>query len=340
MMSRSVFLTILLALVLSACSGQVTSTSTTTQPPTTANSTIQDPAPATAGAVPPVAPTLSPTNPPDCTDDATFVDDLTVPDGTNFNPETAYTKTWRISNSGTCAWNSDYSMVFTFGEKSGAPDSTPLKYTAPGETLDISVDLTTPAQNGTATTNFQLRNPAGKLISISGGIYLYVSVYVSPDAAPTASGSTATQPASTGSAGGACPYTTDPSKAADAISAINSYRAQNGLPALSVNPLLTLAAEKHAADMACNNLFGHTGSNGSSAVSRVAGAGYAASSVAENVYGSYPPLSGPGVVAWWATDQTDIRHNENLISTKYTEVGLAYAFHNNFGYYVVDFAAP
>jgi uncharacterized protein YkwD len=43
---------------------------------------------------------------------------------------------------------------------------------------------------------------------------------------------------------------------------------------------------------------------------------------------------------WWAADAADPRHNENLLSTKYKEIGLGYAFYNNFGYYVIDFAVP
>jgi uncharacterized protein YkwD len=348
MKSISFHLIVLLTLVLSGCGGKAASTSTSaaTQPPPL-NDASTNPAIAVTTptlTLPAISPTAPPTNQPDCTDDATFVSDITVPDGTNFNPETTYTKTWRISNSGTCSWNSDYSLVFASGEKSGAPDSKPLAYTAPGGTLDISVELTTPTQKGTATTNFQLRSPSGKLIAISGGIYLYVSVYVSANTVPTVSNPAATEPASTatssgGGASGACPYTTDRFKVANAITAINNYRAQNGLPAYHVNPLLTLAAETHAADMACNNLFGHNGSDGSSAVSRVGATGYVASTVTENVYGSFPPLDGPDVVAWWASDQIDPRHNENLISTKYIEIGVAYTFYNEFGYYVVDFAA-
>jgi uncharacterized protein YkwD len=68
--------------------------------------------------------------------------------------------------------------------------------------------------------------------------------------------------------------------------------------------------------------------------------GYGASGVTENVYGSYPPLDGQGVVAWWATDRTDPRHNANLLTSKYSEIGVGYAFYENFGYSVVAFAAP
>jgi uncharacterized protein YkwD len=92
--------------------------------------------------------------------------------------------------------------------------------------------------------------------------------------------------------------------------------------------------------MACDGLFVHTGSNGSTPASRVAFSGYGASSVTENVYGAYPDPTGQEVVNWWATDRGDPRHNQNLLSTKYTEIGVGYAFYKNFGYYVVVFAVP
>ncbi|HXQ38819.1 MAG TPA: CAP domain-containing protein, partial [Anaerolineales bacterium] len=60
----------------------------------------------------------------------------------------------------------------------------------------------------------------------------------------------------------------------------------------------------------------------------------------ENVYGSYPPLTGQGAVSWWINDKTDLRHNENLLSNIYTEIGVGYSFFGNFGYYVIVFAAP
>lgn len=137
-----------------------------------------------------------------------------------------------------------------------------------------------------------------------------------------------------------CAYTVSAVNTGDVLTAINSYRASNGLPSYTLNPLLTKAAQAHSADMACNNLFTHAGSDGSTPTSRVAISGYSASNVSENVYGSYPPLSGQGTVTWWATDQTDPRHNQNLVSAQFTEIGIGYSFFNNFGYYVVVFAKP
>jgi uncharacterized protein YkwD len=72
----------------------------------------------------------------------------------------------------------------------------------------------------------------------------------------------------------------------------------------------------------------------------VTASGYLASLVTENVYGSWPPLTPQAVVDWWKADTTDPNHNLNLLSATHKEIGVAYAFYNNFGYYVVVFAAP
>jgi len=72
----------------------------------------------------------------------------------------------------------------------------------------------------------------------------------------------------------------------------------------------------------------------------VAATGYVASSVSENIYGSYPPLTGQGVVNWWINDKSDLRHNQNLLSTTFTQIGVGYSFYENFGYYVLVVAKP
>src|SRR3990172_5914107 len=78
---------------------------------------------------------------------AQFIADVTVPDGTNFAPGTTFRKTWRLKNIGTCAWNSgDVSLIFKSGEQMGAPASSGLPTTVnPGQTVDISVDMTAPS---------------------------------------------------------------------------------------------------------------------------------------------------------------------------------------------------
>ena len=50
-----------------------------------------------------------------------FVSDLTAPDGATFAPGTAFTKTWRLKNIGTCTWTTAYHLVWVGGDTLGAP---------------------------------------------------------------------------------------------------------------------------------------------------------------------------------------------------------------------------
>lgn len=280
-----------------------------------------------------------PTNAPDCTNSASFVEDVTIPDNSPVSASSSFTKTWRVKNTGTCIWGPDYTLAHYSEESMGAPAASPLAVTLPGETADLSLNMTAPSSTGIHRGNFVIKNPEGLIMRIDNDSRLWLIISVTagtasnPTPAATGSGLVATT-----SANAACAYTTDASKVTETINAINAYRAANGLPPFIVNDLLNKAATVHANDMACNNLFVHTGSDGSTPTSRVAASGYVASDVTENVYGSFPPLSGQGAVNWWKTDQTNPSHNLNLLSVKYKEIGVAYSFFNNFGYYVVVFA--
>ena len=97
----------------------------------------------------------------------TFVADMSVPDGTVLNPGEAFRKTWRIKNSGTCAWTTAYQFVFTRGDRIGAPESVSLPVPVnPGESVDISVDMTAPVNSGTYRGHWMLKNPSGRLIGL------------------------------------------------------------------------------------------------------------------------------------------------------------------------------
>ena len=290
-----------------------------------------------------------PTNIPDCTNSASFVTDVTIPDNSEIVGNTTFIKTWRVMNTGTCIWASDYTLTNYAEEQMSAPASVPLALTYPGETVDISVPLIAPNSVGTHKGYFVIKNPAGLIMKINSDSRLWLVIDVKNTVAAVAAtpiaGVTNTPTAPSGASGNGfatvnCAFTLDSAKVTDAINAINAYRAQSGLAAYNVKEQLTRAAQAHANDMACNNLFVHTGSNGSTPNSRVVVSGYVAKSVSENVYGSYPPLSGSEAVNWWKNDKTDLNHNLNLISDKFVDVGVGYAFFNNFGYYVSVFATP
>lgn len=164
------------------------------------------PAPETEAETPPAAPVVTatmtvapvvglpsptPTEAPDvageggCVLRAAYVTDVTIPDNTKLDKNQAFVKTWRVRNSGTCAWGEGTKLVYISGEKFGAPASVAVSSTAPDAQVDISVSMTAPAAPGTYRSNWQLQDPSGKAY---GGIF-YVQIVVeglTPTSTPTA----------------------------------------------------------------------------------------------------------------------------------------------------------
>jgi len=130
------------------------------------------------------ATSVAPTSPPptQSCDIAQFVDDVTIPDGTILKPNETFTKTWRLKNVGTCTWTSSYTVVFSGGDSMSGPATQALAGSVnPGQTVDISINLTAPAADGDYTGNWKLRNASGVLFS-----QFYVDIKVkSPTPTPT-----------------------------------------------------------------------------------------------------------------------------------------------------------
>jgi hypothetical protein len=100
-------------------------------------------------------------------DQALFIADVTIPDGTNFGPGTSFNKTWRLQNIGSCTWSTGYSLVFVNGAQMGPTTSVNLPTNVvPGATVDLTVPLTAPNTVGIHRANWQLRNAAGTLFGI------------------------------------------------------------------------------------------------------------------------------------------------------------------------------
>jgi hypothetical protein len=115
-------------------------------------------------------------------DVAAFVADVTYPDGSSVGLGVAFTKTWRIRNVGTCTWTPSYSLVFESGERFGAPNSVALPgNVAPGQSIDIPVQLVAPNQSGRFKGYWRLRNASGVLFGVgtSGESSIYVDINVS-----------------------------------------------------------------------------------------------------------------------------------------------------------------
>ncbi len=81
---------------------------------------------------------------------ASFVEDVTVPDGSEFSAGADFSKTWRIQNTGSCTWTTAFQLIFDHGDQMGGPSSVNLPNTVfPGQTVDVSVDQTAPDSKGT-----------------------------------------------------------------------------------------------------------------------------------------------------------------------------------------------
>ncbi len=117
---------------------------------------------------------------------AGFVKDVNVPDGKVFQPGETFTKTWRLKNTGSCAWTSGYDIVFDGGDAMGAPSAVQLTSGTvnPGQNVDVSVNLTAPDDPGTYRGNWKLRDPSDVVFGIenSSSGFFWVEIKV---AAPT-----------------------------------------------------------------------------------------------------------------------------------------------------------
>lgn len=102
------------------------------------------------------------TNVPTCVLNSKFIADLTIPDGTVFTPNAVFTKSWRVQNNGTCAWE-NFSLVFVSGTKMAVGATYPVPDTQPGGTADLTVPMTAPANYGSFTGTWRIRSSNGQL---------------------------------------------------------------------------------------------------------------------------------------------------------------------------------
>lgn len=115
---------------------------------------------------------------------ASFVEDITVPDNTSITAGKAFTKTWKLKNVGSCTWTSGYSIVFDSGDQMSGPASQQLTNgtVAPGQTIDVSVNLIAPNSPGTYKGNWKLKDSGGAIFALSTGpFWVQIKAGAAPD---------------------------------------------------------------------------------------------------------------------------------------------------------------
>ena len=101
-------------------------------------------------------------------DQARFLKDVSIPDGTVFAPGASFTKTWRMRNDGTCTW-SGYTLVFDSGDSMNGSSPTTIGTVVSGGEVDVSVTLTAPATEGSYRGYWRIRNASGVFLPILNG---------------------------------------------------------------------------------------------------------------------------------------------------------------------------
>ncbi len=117
-----------------------------------------------------------------------FVSDVTIPDNTPVDAGKKFTKTWKVKNSGSCAWDAGFSFAFITGDAMSGETYTLPSAVAAGAVTDISVTMTAPNKSGTVRGDWRMSTAGGQFF----GDQVYVQVVVGGGAVATNTGSAAT----------------------------------------------------------------------------------------------------------------------------------------------------
>jgi hypothetical protein len=112
---------------------------------------------------------------PSTCDYSAFLADLDIVDYSKIPPGTTFTKTWRIKNIGTCTWTTQYRFQYISGNPMGADTIYLPRAVPPGETIDLSLQMTAPDIEEDYSNFWRLRNTAGEIF----GTTFYVAIEVS-----------------------------------------------------------------------------------------------------------------------------------------------------------------
>ncbi|HLO32109.1 MAG TPA: NBR1-Ig-like domain-containing protein [Anaerolineales bacterium] len=120
-----------------------------------------------------------------CTDSAKFVSDVTIPDNSVVASNTAFTKTWRLKNTGTCTWDNNYLVAYisgtTMSQQPGYWIVQQGQTVVPGQTVDVSVGMTAPVDSGNYASYWGLKKVDGQFMPIqrgANGTSFYVKIKV------------------------------------------------------------------------------------------------------------------------------------------------------------------
>ncbi len=91
-----------------------------------------------------------------------FVSDVTIPDNTSIAPGQTFTKTWKVVNNGTCAWEVGFKFAFVGGDQMSGATVTLAEAVEANEQVELSVVFTAPTdKTGKMQSNWRMSTASG-----------------------------------------------------------------------------------------------------------------------------------------------------------------------------------
>ena len=104
-----------------------------------------------------------------------FVSDVSIPDNTQMAPGQTFTKTWKVKNTGSCAWEAGFKFVFVGGEQMNGTTYTLPSSVAANAELEISIPMIAPTnKTGALRGNWRMSTAGGQFF----GDEVYVLIVV------------------------------------------------------------------------------------------------------------------------------------------------------------------
>lgn len=108
-------------------------------------------------------------------DDAVWVSDVTVPDGTVMTSGQEFLKTWNIRNTGDCTWGAGYGLVYGgYNDKMGGVPASLSSSVTPNQAVEVSVQFKAPTTAGEYLSAWRMSNASGYAF----GQFLFVKIIV------------------------------------------------------------------------------------------------------------------------------------------------------------------
>jgi hypothetical protein len=115
-----------------------------------------------------------PTRQTNCDNQLLFLDDLTIPDGTEVSPGDEVVKRWLIRNEGSCNWNRSYSLQLISGLSLSAGKEKALYPARQSSEAVIEIRFTAPSNPGNYNSWWQAYDPDGN--RFGDPIFMEISV--------------------------------------------------------------------------------------------------------------------------------------------------------------------